>query len=112
MADVKLKPCPFCGNGKIEILSEPEKLDDINYSQFVACCSVLANGCGATGGKYRTVQEAANKWNKRFADAAPVVHGEWITIDGISRCSECGYIPAALLMTCFIRRFALTAVLR
>lgn len=28
------------------------------------------------------------------ADVAPVVHGEWVTIDGISRCSECGYIPA------------------
>lgn len=28
------------------------------------------------------------------ADVAPVVHSEWITIDGISRCSECGYIPA------------------
>lgn len=28
------------------------------------------------------------------ADVAPVVHGKWITIDGISRCSECGYIPA------------------
>lgn len=28
------------------------------------------------------------------ADVAPVVHGEWITIDDISRCSECGYIPA------------------
>ncbi len=28
------------------------------------------------------------------ADVAPVVHGEWITTDGISRCSECGYIPA------------------
>ena len=41
MSEIKLKPCPFCGNGKIEILSEPEELDDINYSQFVACCSVL-----------------------------------------------------------------------
>ena len=28
------------------------------------------------------------------ADVVPLVHGEWITIDGISRCSECGYIPA------------------
>lgn len=28
------------------------------------------------------------------ADVAPVVHGKWITIDDISRCSECGYIPA------------------
>lgn len=24
----------------------------------------------------------------------PVKHGEWITIDDTSRCSECGYIPA------------------
>lgn len=28
------------------------------------------------------------------ADVAPVVHGEWITIDDTSRCSECKYIPA------------------
>ena len=28
------------------------------------------------------------------ADVVPVVHGEWITIDDTSRCSECGYIPA------------------
>lgn len=28
------------------------------------------------------------------ADVVPVVHAKWITIDGISRCSECGYIPA------------------
>lgn len=28
------------------------------------------------------------------ADVAPVVHAKWITIVGISRCSECGYIPA------------------
>lgn len=27
------------------------------------------------------------------AEVAPVKHGEWTTIDGISRCSECGYIP-------------------
>lgn len=27
------------------------------------------------------------------ADVASVKHGEWTTIDGISRCSECGYIP-------------------
>lgn len=101
MSKIKPKPCPFCGNEKIAILTDNEinGLDDFNsnyneHPYFLACCSVLANGCGATGGKYRTVQEAANKWNKRFADAAPVVHGEWITIDGISRCSECGYIPA------------------
>lgn len=30
----------------------------------------------------------------KAADVAPVVLGEWKTIDGTSRCSECGYIPA------------------
>lgn len=30
----------------------------------------------------------------KAVDVAPVVHGEWITIDDTSRCSECGYIPA------------------
>lgn len=27
------------------------------------------------------------------ADVAPVKHGEWTTDDGLSVCSECGYIP-------------------
>lgn len=27
------------------------------------------------------------------ADVAPVKHGEWTTVDGVSMCSECGYIP-------------------
>lgn len=31
--------------------------------------------------------------NQPAADVAPVKHGKWTTIDGISRCSECGYIP-------------------
>ena len=28
------------------------------------------------------------------ADVAPEKRGKWITVDGVSRCSECGYIPA------------------
>mgnify|MGYP004657899021 CR=1 FL=1 len=39
-------------------------------------------------------QELVNNQAKLLEAWAPVVHGEWITIDGISRCSECGYIPA------------------
>ncbi len=102
MSEIKLKPCPFCGNGKIEILTDNEinGLDDFNsnyneHPYFLACCSTYVNGCGATGGEGKTVQEATDKWNRRVdTDGAPMVHGEWITIDDISRCSKCGYIPA------------------
>lgn len=72
MSEIKLKPCPFCGNEKIAILTDNEVngLDefDSNYSEnpyFLACCSAYVNGCGATGGEGRTEQEAANKWNRR-----------------------------------------------
>mgnify|MGYP005889750933 CR=1 FL=1 len=57
-------------------------------------------GCGAEPGSYMADwDEAINAayeaiQDEPAADVAPVVHGEWITIDGISRCSECGYIPA------------------
>lgn len=30
----------------------------------------------------------------KVVDAVPEKHGKWITVDGISRCSECEYIPA------------------
>ena len=59
MSEIKLKPCPFCGNEKIAILTDSEN------PYFLACCSAYVNGCGATGGEGRTVQEAADKWNKR-----------------------------------------------
>ena len=72
MSEIKLKPCSFCGNEKIAILTDNEVngLDDFNsnYSKnpyFLACCSAYVNGCGATGGEGRTVQEAADKWNRR-----------------------------------------------
>lgn len=72
MTEINLKPCPFCGNEKIEISNENDVngLDefDSNYSEnpyFLACCSVYVNGCGATGGCASTEQEAADKWNRR-----------------------------------------------
>ena len=30
----------------------------------------------------------------KIADVAPEKRGKWITVDGVSRCSECEYIPA------------------
>ena len=57
-------------------------------------------GCGAEPGSYTAGwDEAINAAYESIrsepaADVAPVVHGKWITIDGTSRCSECGYIPA------------------
>ena len=57
-------------------------------------------GCGAEPGSYTAGwDEAINAAYKAIqdepaADVAPVVRGEWITIDDISKCSKCGYIPA------------------
>lgn len=57
-------------------------------------------GGGAEPGSYTAGwDEAINAAYKAIqdepaADVAPVVRGEWITIDGISKCSKCGYIPA------------------
>lgn len=72
MSEIKLKPCPFCGNEKIEILTDNEinGLDDFNsnyneHPYFLACCSTYVNDCGATGGEGKSVQEAIDKWNKR-----------------------------------------------
>lgn len=78
MSEIKLKPCPFCGNGKIEILTDNEinGLDDFNsnyneHPYFLACCSTYVNGCGATGGEGKSVQEAIDKWNRRWIPMIP-----------------------------------------
>lgn len=48
---------------------------------------ILENNCAVR-------LERLNNQAKLLETWMPVVHGEWITIDDISRCSECGYIPA------------------
>lgn len=69
----------------------------------------LADGLKRTyediGKEYSVTRERIRQLEKKAADklmalkaltddVAPVVHGEWLTINDTSRCSECGYIPA------------------
>ena len=51
MAANKLKPCPFCGSSRVEI---------VGYFPFVRC-----KGCGAETDNYDDKEEAAVAWNTR-----------------------------------------------
>lgn len=82
MSEIKLKPCPFCG-GKAEIFYWQGYINDECHSNLT--CTT----CGVGFHDVLSEEDAFKAWNKRI-----VKYGEWITIDDISRCSECGYIPA------------------
>ena len=58
---VELKPCPFCGNEKLEIA------DSWNgrYHGKVVNCNYLDGGCGANSGSRETEAEAVEAWNRR-----------------------------------------------
>lgn len=61
-----LKPCPFCGGGKVEVLNtleaQPEmKLIGMTKDNW----NVLCNDCYASGGTRRTAVEAIEAWNRR-----------------------------------------------
>lgn len=38
-------------------------------------------------------KKGSHKYCFESLDVALVVHGRWTTVDGVSVCSECGYIP-------------------
>lgn len=65
----QLEPCPHCGKGDaLEILTAEEVNEcdvcstDDSYAVF---CSVLSQGCGASGGFSGSPEEAADIWNRR-----------------------------------------------
>ena len=80
VGEIKLKPCPHCGNSNLEFtdmhdLEECGNFDTDNcpcngyepsgcaYKSVV--CSVQKGGCGASSGYYLTEEEAAEAWNNR-----------------------------------------------
>ena len=72
MAEIKLKPCPFCGSKAF--------LSDNSSCSYVCC-----GGCGATGQsfkvskKYSSDEKAAEAWNKRTDneyEASAVIAGK------------------------------------
>lgn len=66
MQDYKLKPCPFCGGRKIELV-EPEYFFGSWFCECTACRQAIAAG--------ETLEKAMKKWNRR----AP----EWFSVDNV-----------------------------
>ena len=64
MQDYKLKPCPFCGERKIE-LAEPDYYFGSWFCECTACRQAKAAG--------KTLEKAIKKWNRR----AP----GWVSVD-------------------------------
>lgn len=57
MAELKPKPCPFCGN------------TNLNVCYFSVFCDARYGGCGASsGGLTNTEEDAIKKWNRRVND--------------------------------------------
>lgn len=81
MSENELKSCPFCG-GKAETFYWQGYINDECHSNLT--CTT----CGAGFHDILSEENTFKMWNKRI-----VKHGEWTTIDDISRCSERGYIP-------------------
>lgn len=60
MSNVKLKPCPFCGNKKIRIY----KHKGYNADNFSVLCEPDEYPCGAQG-PIDVEKKAVAKWNER-----------------------------------------------
>lgn len=64
-----LKPCPFCGGTKTEVLNALEiqpELEEVGVTEDN--WNVLCKECYALGGTRRTAIEAAEAWNRRAGD--------------------------------------------
>nr|DAJ42207.1 MAG TPA: restriction alleviation protein [Caudoviricetes sp.] len=66
MQDCKLKPCPFCGERKIELV-EPDYFFGSWFCECTACRQAIAAG--------ETQEKAMKKWNRR----AP----GWFSVDKV-----------------------------
>lgn len=64
MQDYNLKPCPFCGGRKIELV-EPDYFFGSWFCECTACRQAIAAG--------KTLEKAMKKWNRR----AP----GWVSVD-------------------------------
>lgn len=59
MAEIKLKPCPFCGSK-----FAPDFEED-TYHNFRVLCRLKANGCGASTAWNARLIDAVKDWNRR-----------------------------------------------
>lgn len=75
MQDYNLKPCPFCGKRKIELV-EPDYFFGSWFCECSACRQAIAAG--------KTLEKAMKKWNRR----AP----EWFSVDKVLPSEEMGVL--------------------
>jgi hypothetical protein len=75
MLEIKLKPCPFCGNRTAPEVISISELDSVEGnewydSHFTVVCSMYDGGCGASVRFNNESREAAAEaWNRRVYDA-------------------------------------------
>ena len=67
MAEIELKPCPFCGANSLEIGAVPDLCG--MFQSFVTCydCGATIEGEDFREGEDAALAEAAGLWNKRLA---------------------------------------------
>lgn len=96
MAEIKLNPCPFCG----------EKPDIIRVSEHSFFAECKGDKCRAVIFTYgHTPEQAAEKWNSRTEQPKEQKRGRWLKIEPSGtqfrrKCSECGGIVHAVSDFC------------
>lgn len=60
-----IKPCPFCGNKEVELVSESHGMHFELGTGYIVRCNFMKGGCGARSGSRTTKEEALNAWNER-----------------------------------------------
>ena len=81
MTEIKLKPCPFCGEKETAEIFDQNELDGIREGEFgysddpnfAACCAIRNGGCGACGGFRAMPEQAAEAWNRRADNARYII---------------------------------------
>ena len=73
---IELKPCPFCGNKSIIVIScdeeacnaHAESCEGCTVKSYAYCCTTRKGGCGAASGWHTTISKAKESWNRRVDD--------------------------------------------
>lgn len=72
MNEIELKPCPFCGGGKVTITCEITSTEDKCYLVECESCGALTNFVNSTdnGENAWNCSKAAtiNSWNRRYGE--------------------------------------------
>lgn len=66
MNTIKLQRCPFCGGGKLKVMTAQELYGDPERSDYTAVvCDYQQGGCGASTGFHQYIEDAIVAWEKR-----------------------------------------------